>query len=421
MSSNNRKFKKSTVKYLSLSPRQINDIVEKRNKLRANDDTLSSAIILDLNNKLPQSDKAKNHNIQYYRMAIWNEETETFMPFKVNKGVYRTGSRPKGEWGDKKKELLASNPGDKWEELSMEQRGPPQYFKTMFNCKQYDSETLEETITKEFEDDPVNKDLKPSEYNDKLKKYLYFIREEQEWIQCHLNIYDATSEIFSKDNSEWLYDNLNGYTIPEPFRSHIQTKSKADDEVMAKLKKSDPVKWKAVIADNGLIDLPDPVGWSRTRMDYENPTQLQTTFRDATNIGPTGQPRRAVSGSFSKPKVKKQLDYANFNYWLNPGSYCVGNVCEIRAMTSNKAPTTHCYWYDATVRTVASTKKEYQMADDDRELLAALGYGAVSTPAEGDGDDDEDKASDPDGEAPEGGGDGEDSLAGLLNMVTVDE
>jgi hypothetical protein len=419
MSNTNRKYTKSTVKYLSLTPKQINDIVETREKLRETDEKLSSAIVLDLTNKLPQSEKAKEHNIQYYRPAIFNSETETYMPFKIIKGVFRTGSRPKGEWGDKKKDLLDSHNGEKWDDLSMEQRGPPQYFKIMFNCKQYDPKMLTELITKEFEDDPINKDLKPSEYNDKLAKYILFIREEQEWIQCHLNIHNATSDIFSPDNSEWLYDNLSGYTLPESFRSHIQTMATADDETMAKLKKTDPVKWKSVISNKGLIDLENPVGWTRTRMDFENPTELQTTFRDATNIGPSGQPRRAQSGSFTKPKVKKPLNYSNFNYWLNPGSFCVGNVCEIRVMTSNKAPTTHCYWYDATVRTVASAKKEYQMADDDRDLLAALGYGATQPTEDAEDEEDaEDAKDEEDGpDAEETGGD----LASLANMVIQDE
>lgn len=417
--SNSRTYNKSIVKYLNLTPRQINDIVEKREKDRENDKTLSSAIVLDLVNKLPQSEKAKTHKIQYHRLAIWNEESETFMPFKIIKGVFRTGSRPKGEWGDKKKELEASNPGEKWDELSMEQRGPPQYFKVMFNCKQLDPKTLEETITKEFELDPINKDLKPSEYKDKLTKYLLFIREEQEWIQCHLSIHNATGDIFSSENSEWLFDNLNGYTIPDSFRSHIQTLATADDDVMAKLKKTDPKRWKEVLGNKGLIDLENPVGWSRVRMDFENPSELQTTFRDATNIGPNGQPRRAQSGSFSKPNVKKPLNYANFNYWLNPGSFTVGNICEVRAMTSNKAPTTHCYWYDATVRTVASTKKEYQMQDDDRDLLAALGYGVSNADPEDDVD--ERKDDDDDDETPPEGIDADSDLASLTNMVILNE
>lgn len=373
-----RNFTKSNVKYLTLTAKQINERVEKRNKERETNPKLPNAITLDLINKLPQSIKAKEHKIQYYRLAIWNEDTETYMPFKINKGVFTVGGRPKGEWGEKKKELLAANPTKKWEDLSIEERGPPNYFKIMFNCKMYDPLTLTEVVTKEFAENPINKDLKPSEYNYKLEKYLIYIRDEQDWILCHLNIHDATSEIFSKDNGEWLYDNLNKYTLPEAFRSHVQTLCNANEEVMAKLKKSDPKKWRSVVENKGLIELEHPVGWIRTKMNYENPNQLITNFRDATNRGPNNQPRMAVSGSFSKPKVLKPLDYSNFNYWLNPGSFCVNNVCEIRAMTSNKGPTTHCYWYDATVRTVASTKKEYQMDDDDRDILDALGYGVTT-------------------------------------------
>ena len=132
MSSNQRKYNKSTVKYLNLTPKEINTIVEKRNQLREKDDKLSNAIVLDLTNKLSQTDKSKEHNIQYYRLAIYNEDTETYMPFKIIKGFFRTGSRPKGEWGDKKKDIIANNPGKKWEDIPMEDRGPPQYFKVMY-------------------------------------------------------------------------------------------------------------------------------------------------------------------------------------------------------------------------------------------------------------------------------------------------
>ena len=66
----------------------------------------------------------------------------------------------------------------------------------------------------------------------------------------------------------------------------------------------------------------------------------------------------------------------------------MNNSCEVKVLTSNRAPTTHCYWWDATVRTVASTQKEQTMDDGDRDMLIALGYGQVNR------DDDDEKASD---------------------------
>ena len=423
MSSNKQTYKKSNVKYISLTPREINDIVDTRNKLREKDETLSNAIILDLKNKIVPGETAKMHNNQYYRLAIYQEGTETYQPFKIIKGTFRTGSRPKGEYGDKKKEIMAQYPGKKWEDISMEERGPPQLFMTKFKCKMYDPETLDEDVTKEFKENPENQDLKPSEYTQKLEKYLKFVRDEQEWFQCHLNIYDATNEIFSEDNAEWLYENLNGYTLVDTARSHVQALCNADDETMLKLKKENPKKWKEVVANKGLIELDHPWGTMRTKMNFNERKLLQTTFRDASNIGADRQPRRPVCGSYSKPKVQKPLDYANFNYWLNPGSYCVNCTCEVRVLTSNRAPTTHCYWYEATVLPVASTRKEKVMEDDDRDMLASLGLGLVS-PQESNEDDGDDF--NPDDNVPEDddvppAGDADGDLANLANLVIKDE
>lgn len=394
-------YKKTKVSYLTLTPNELNSIVEKHD----------NAIRIDTVNKCPQSDKMKENDCAYHRLAIFDEKTDSYRPFYIDKASFRTASRPKrgGDDNDKKKNFNKDA-----EEVDL---GPPKYFKIMMNCQSLDSDKLEEKVTKEFDEDPLNKDLSVENRALKLKALIAFEKAQQEFVQTNLNIYDAIMETFSKDNVVWLSENL-GYVLKEAPNPHVQTQCKASPDVLAALKKEDPEKHKQVLANGGLVDLPDPVAWLRCNMGWKDDQKhlIGTTFYDATNISSDGKPRRAKAGTKKDPKTLKPLDYTNFAHWLTPGSFCVASKFEYKVCTSSRGASTHANLYDSTVRTVPSKTTERVADEEDRNLLFSLGLGVPtqSVASGSDNDDDEDNE-DNDDDAPQD--DASQSLADLASMV----